>query len=94
MAAASKFYQHTCTGTVVNLSTVLGERHFPSAAAFRAGRDNVGAIYWGGASVSSTAAGGYLERGDAFVIDELRINTDEWNFIGTLNDVLHVTIVE
>lgn len=96
MAARPDYKLHTCTGTPVSLETILGYKAQISSLVARAGKDNVGLVYWGGATVSSTDCGGYLEKGDAVCIDmgQKYLGSDHLYFSGTEDDILALTAIQ
>lgn len=96
MAAQSKFVTHTCTGSAVKLTDILGgARLFLGTIVGRAFDANVGVIAWGGPGVTTSDCGGFLNKGDAIAIDLTNkfFNSDEWYFIGTVGDKIAFTLL-
>jgi len=94
MAAQSNFVTHTCTGSIVRLTDILGgSRLFLSTFVARAFDANTGVVYWGGPAVSASDCGGFLNKGDAIGVDTAGkfFSSDDWYFIGTLGDKIAIT---
>ncbi len=97
MAAKLRYKTITLTGSLQNLSTLLGEKLFTGSMALRAGASNAGTLYWGDSGLTgSSNCGGYLAKGESFSLNlsQKMFSSDQIYLLGTNNDLAHVTFSE
>ena len=98
MAARITGNEWTVQATATSLTDVLGlsARVFVNTVLVKAAPDNAGIVYWGGSNLAIDGnRWGYVDQqeGAAIDLDGSFFSSDDLYFIGTENDILHVTWV-